>query len=567
MGKRWQLAHAPYARAELAGVAGVAPLQVQLLRHRAVADAQMRAWLAADPTLVSDPHALPDVDRAAAAIHAAIRAGQRLVIVGDCDVDGLTATAIIAQTLRVLGADLAPAIVSPRLDDGRGLTMATVGEVQRSGAHLCVTVDNGSASVDEVAALTAVGIDVIITDHHHLPTPPPAALALVNPQRADSHYPAPEISGAGVALQLARVLLGDLALTDARLTGSVELAGLGTLADVVRMGPENHTLVARAVAQMSQQPRPGLAALLQLLRIEGSVTPRDLAFGVSPRLNAAGRLGDPRVALELLTTDDPVRAAQLTEELDAINSERQRQTEAMVKTARDLAKDQLERGDPIIFVKHAAGDGWQMGMVGLAAGRLADDYGRLAVVVAENGANCRGSLRGPRGFDIGAVLAASDPPLGAAGGHAQAGGFSAPVAHLDALRAYLTRAYVAALGAQAAPTAPLMVDAELPLAAITSDRALLVMALAPFGAGFSEPTFVTTGVALSRVWGVGGSHTKLTARDGNDYRTFFWRRTLPTDVPQEARVDIVWQMPSRLRDYEMRHHPEALVVAIFPHEV
>ncbi len=563
MGRRWEVAQASFAQA---GVAGVAPLQVQLLRHRGVPDAQMRAWLTADPALVSDPHALPGAAEAAEAIHAAIGAGERVVIVGDCDVDGLTATAIMEYALRTLGADLARSIVSPRIDDGRGLTMATVAEVQRSGARLCITVDNGSASVDEVAALTAAGIRVIISDHHHLPEPAPAALVLVNPQRADSPYPHPEISGAGVALQLARVLLGDLAIDDPRLAGCVELAGMGTLADVVRMGAENHTLVARAVAQMTHLPRPGLAALLHLLRIDGAVTPRDLAFGVSPRLNAAGRLGDPHVALDLLTTDDPVTAALLAQELDAINSERQRQTELMVTEARALAQEQLANGDPIIFVTHAAGDGWQMGMVGLAAGRLADDYGRLAVVVAENGANCRGSLRGPHGFDIGAVLAASDPPLGAAGGHAQAGGFSAPVADLPALRAYLTRAYVASRGTTA-PTAPaLLVDAELPLAAITSERARQVMALAPFGAGFTEPLFVSPGVALSRVWGVGGSHTKLTARDGNDFRTFFWRRMLPDAVTQATRVDIVWQMPQRLRDYELRHSPEALVVAVFPHE-
>jgi single-stranded-DNA-specific exonuclease len=560
---RWHLMHPPLARTVLQSAPPLTPLQVQLLTHRGVTDpTRMRQWLAADVGLLSAPETLPDIDRAVARLRLALTTGEGIGVVGDCDADGLTATAIIMETLATLGAGPVPFFVAPRIDDGRGLTMAAVAAMVAAQVRVCVTVDNGSSSVDEVAALHAQGIDTIITDHHHLPEIAPAAYAIVNPQRPDARTPASELSGAGVALQVARALLGAQDLSLPPLAGLVELAGLGTLADAVALDAENHTLVKLALRQMTRQPRPGISALLRLLNLNlDRLGPRDLSFAIAPRLNAAGRVGDPAVALRLLLATDEATAADYAHQLDALNVARQQQTESMLDEAYTQARAQVAQGEPIIFIQHAD---WPMGLVGLVAGRMADEFERLAVVVALHGAACRASLRGPRWFHIAEALATCDPPLAQFGGHAQAGGFSAPITQLPAIHQQLSAAYARALQEGThAEILPLQVDAEMPLNRITPDYARQVQALAPFGAQFSEPLFVTTKVRITKTWSVADRHLKFNAEQQNERRSFFWRNGLAeaAQLATAGSVDIVWRMPTNLYASSA---PEPTVVAVMP---
>lgn len=559
----WQVIQPPLPHAVLHGASPLHPLQVQLLAHRGLTEPDdLRRWFAADPALIADPALLPDMERAVGRLRTAIAAGELIGIVGDCDVDGLTATAIMAETLSLLGAREPLCLIAPRDAAGRGLTAAAVARLRAATVGLCLTVDNGSSSVAEVAELRTAGIDTIISDHHHLPPVAPEAFAIVNPQRTDARYPNRAISGAGIALQMARALVGEQDLATPHIAGLVELAGLGTLADVVDLAPENHVLVRRALHHMQTHPRPAIQALCELTNMtSAALTPRDLAFMVAPRLNAAGRLSDPLVALRLLRSRDLAEARDLARQLEALNTERQRRTELMVAEALVQAVAQAAQGEPIIFVE---GDGWPLGLVGIVAGRLSDRFNRLAVVVAIQGATCRASLRSPRGFHIAEALEGIHPPLAQAGGHAQAGGFGAPIAQMPAIRAHLSQAYRAAQQVRLTePDPPLLVDAVLPLNRITPDYVALLRDLAPFGAGFAEPIFVTEGVVLQRAWAVGDRHRKVLVTARGDRRLFFWRDGLrfpppPLGVP----MDVAWRYDLAPYGDEV----EAQLVAIFPRQ-
>lgn len=553
----------PLPAAILRGAAPLTPLQVQLLAQRGITDpADCLAWLHADAALLHPPELLPDLPVAVARIRHAIAASEAISIVGDCDVDGLTATAIMILALRALGAKLVPPLIAPRLEDGRGLTAEAAQKVIASGARLCITVDNGSSSVAEVQVLAQAGIDAIITDHHHIPEPPPAALALVNPQRANSQYPNRAISGAGVAWQMTRALLSALPDNEPLLADLLALAGMGTLADIVPLTAENHALVACGLRQMQAAPRPGILALLTLVGNASDITARTISYVLAPRINAAGRMGDPLIALDLLLATDPVEAAHLAQRLQDLNVERQVLTETMVAEARTQAVEQTAQGAAIIFVE---GEGWPVGLVGLVAGRLADEFGLLAVVVARHGDACRASLRSPGGFHIAEALGTFAPPLAQFGGHAQAGGFSTTVDQLGRVREHLTQTYHAAhQQSSAGISTPLLVDVSLPLDKIDWERAAQVNQLAPFGPDFREPNFVSERVRILRSWTVGnGIHLKLVAEHQGKRRGFFWRKAGGRLDEMRALdlVDIVWRMPDgRFRgDY-----PEPVVVEVFP---
>ncbi len=542
---RWQLIRPPLPQHILHGTPGLAPLQVQILTNRGITDPDLMArWRQPDAMLLNPPETLPDIAAAVARLRRGIAERERFCVIGDCDADGVTASAIMIQALRAAGAGDVRAIISPRLDDGRGLTMAAVVQVKEFGATLCVTVDNGSSSTAEVAVLAAAGIDTIITDHHHLPDHPPVALACINPWRADSVYANPEICGAGLAWQVARALLDDRAMEHPAVQALVELAGLGTQADVVSLTAENRTLIWQGLRRMRSAPSVGMQSLAQVVGVNlSAVTSRDIAFALAPRLNAAGRLGEPRVALDLLMATTAEEARPLATTLNDMNIERQQQTEAMTTEARQQARAQTDAGAPIIFVQN---EGWPIGLVGLVAGRLCDEFGRLAVVVSAHGDTCRASLRGPAWFHIADVLATLIPSLPQSGGHAQAGGFTAATEHLPGIHAQLTAAYLAAAQVRAdVPRADFAVDAVIPLRRITQDRADLVRALAPYGPGFAEPLFATTNVRILRNWVINGLHLKCIVAGEGIQRAFFWRRGAAyaqSEIFAEP-LDIVWRIP------------------------
>jgi len=566
---RWHLVQEPLPNDILQqGRPLLEPLQVQLFANRDITDiATMQLWKQGDFSASLDPFTLPHMSEAVNRIIEAINKQENICIIGDCDVDGLAATALLTQGLQIVGAVLTAAIIMPRTEDGRGLTMTTARMAIDRKATLCITVDNGSGSVQEANYLADNGIDLIITDHHHVAEPSPIALALVNPQLHGSTYANMGIAGSGVALQLARAVLMQLGEPDATWHVLLDLAGMGTVADIVPITLENRFFMRQGLKRLNVASRPGITALLALSARSSRFIPppaltfHDISYRIGPRLNAAGRMADPTIALELLLTADPVEATRLANELDQLNQERQRQTEIMVQEATILAQQQIDTGEPMIFVSQ---EGWSVGLVGLVAGRLADRFQRLAAVVAITPEGCRGSLRGPASFHIAETLATMVPPLREAGGHARAGGFATTRDQLSPLHSHLLAAYnqprsVVTIAEDVA------VDAVIPLSRISPMLLEQVRALAPFGPGFSEPTFVTTHVTITRSWPFSSdTHVRFAAAELGQQRLFFWRNGMHDfrQLPLNTLVDVIWSVPAT--SMQRGNETEATVITVIP---
>ena len=367
-----------------------------------------------------DPRLLPDADRALGRIRRAVADHERALVLGDFDADGLTGLAILVLALRHLGIDAEP-YVPHRSEEGHGLSMAAVEVAAADGRTLILTADTGSTSHAEIAAARARGISVIVTDHHQLPGGLPDADAVVNPHRADSRYPDDRLSGSGVAFKVAQLLLADEPDGAAYALGLADLAAIGAIADVVPLEGENRAIARIGLAALAAGTRPGLAALLTSAGVAPDrVSPERVSFSLAPRINALGRVGHALDAARLLLAEDPAEIERLVVLIEAANLERRE----LMTTALDEARAALgpDDGAPMTIVAGA----WPAGVIGLVAGRLADQLGRPAIVFSTLAEPWRGSARSAGGLDLGAAFAAHAELFERFGGHAAAAG-----CHLD----------------------------------------------------------------------------------------------------------------------------------------
>ncbi len=318
------------AEAQLAAFAGLSRPVAQTLFNRGFADRDSaERFLTLDSSIVRAPEQLKDMDRAAGRVVSAIAAGEPIVVYGDYDADGVTATALMTLALASAGARVSHYIPN-RFDEGYGLNLEAIRSISQSGPCLMVTVDCGVRSVEEVTQAVALGMDVILTDHHHPGPDLPPALAIVNPNQPGEDYPFAGLSGVGLAYKLVKALESRLPVIDA--DAYLDLVAVGTVADVSPLVDENRWLVARGLEQMRRAPRPGLGALIRIARLnQQTLLAENIAFGLGPRINAAGRLGSAESALALLATEDPGEADRLAQELDAANRKRQTLTRSIVE--------------------------------------------------------------------------------------------------------------------------------------------------------------------------------------------------------------------------------------------
>jgi single-stranded-DNA-specific exonuclease len=525
--KRWQVL--PPAPAEhLQHFGDLHPLVVQLLYNRGLSEAsEVAAFLAAPgEELLGDPFALRDMPLAVQRIHQAIADGERIVVYGDFDVDGITSAALLVQTLQTLGARASP-YIPRRLEEGYGLNMGALDRLAAESVRLVITVDNGISALDEVDHAQALGIDVIVTDHHHVPPQLPRAVAILNPKRPDCPYPFKELAGVGVALKLAQALLvpsakfhvpsletrslerGTWNLEHGTSVSGLDLVALGTVVDMAPLLGENRALVRRGLAMLNQTQRPGLLAMIARAGLRlGQIDSSALSFTLGPRLNAAGRIDDAITSYRLLVTDSPDEAATLADDLEAKNQERQRLTAEVLERARSQA---CELGDARLLL--VAGEGYAAGVVGLVAGRLVDEFYRPALVVEWGEERSRGSARSIPEFNIVAALAECQDLLVRFGGHAQAAGFTIETPRLAALQGRLLAIADRELrGLDLTPT--LFVDAELPLAQASWATYNWVSKLAPFGYANPTPTFLSRRVHVREARLVRNNHLRLKLADG-----------------------------------------------------
>ena len=490
-----------------------------------------------------DPALLPDVEVAVGRIGRANVSGEGVLVVGDFDADGLTGLAIMVRALRRVGIDAAWHVPS-RLDDGHGLSLRAV-ELARAGNRgLIITVDMGSSSGAEIAAAGLAGIDVIVTDHHRVPPEMPPAIAVVNPHRPDTAYPDARLTGSGVALKVAALLLERLAGIPVEETTAdlADLATIGTVADVAPVLGENRGIARLGLERIRRNPRPGIAALLAAAGVApGDATLETIGFALAPRLNAAGRVGDADVAAALLLTDDAAEAAIHAAALDAANLVRRDVSRASVDEARAVLEAEGGADGRAILVRGP----WPVGIIGLVAGRLAEDTGLPAVVATPVGEHLRASCRAPAGYDLAAALEGCADLLVRHGGHRGAAGFEVEAHNWDALVERLRGLLASSRPADARPR--LTLDLALPARSV--DYALLrdLDALGPTGPGNPDPVVGVHGLTVTRIRAAAGGHAQLTLRREIDVLDgiAFGRGDLVGTVREGDRVDVAARLMSR----------------------
>lgn len=519
MAKRWRvLPHDSDRIATLQRAAGIPAVVAQLLLGRGITHPE-EARVFLDPKLsaLRDPELLPGCAEAADRIHAAIHARRRMAVYGDYDVDGMTGAAILVRALRLLGAEVR-SYIPHRIDEGYGLHREAMDSLVQGKAETIITVDCGIASVEEAAWARQRGVELVITDHHEPATVLPDADAIVHPCLPGTSYPFGGLSGSGVAMKLAWALCtrahGAKKVSPAMrdfLLQAVGLAAMGTVADVVPLIDENRILVHHGLVSLTERPTLGVSTLLGLTKLDKKprLDAEDVAFTLAPRFNAAGRLGQPQLALELLTTDRVDRAEELARYIDGLNSNRQTIERSILLAANKQAKEQLEAGECPALV--LADRGWHAGVIGIVAGRLAEKYHRPVVLVALDPVGVKpgvGSARSVKGFNLHAALAACSDRLESFGGHAAAAGLKVREDQVEHFRADLCE-FVAEEMAEECRTPELVIDAETPLSGFTRQAVEQIEQLAPFGQGNHRPLLCTSGVTLAeppKPMGADGRH-------------------------------------------------------------
>lgn len=517
---------------------GLSARALRVLSRRGPVDpAELASRFDAPEAGLHDPELLPDAGLVRARISAARSAAESVMVLGDFDADGLTGLAILTEALRWLGLVVEP-YVPDRTAEGHGLSRDAVEHARQTGHRLIMTADTGSASVAEVAAAREAGIDVIVTDHHVLPDRLPDALALVNPQRRDNGYPDTRLSGAGVAFKVAQLLLEPEPGGAPAALALADLAAIGSIADVVPIAGENRSIVRLGLRRLEGTARPGLAALMAKARVDREhVSLEDVSFGLAPRINAMGRIGDPSIAAELLLAPDAATAERLAEELDAANTRRRELTAAAMAEAREALAEQSDA--PFIVL---SGD-WPVGIIGLVAGRLAEEHGRPALVLSSSVSPWRGSARSAGGVDLAAAFASCSDLFERFGGHPAAAGCHVEAGRITELRARL-EAFVRDRP-QADERPSLSID--LVQSADAADYVLL-RELAPLeGAGDAPPLVGIAGLAVVRTRAANGGHTQLTLRRGREVvdGICFGRSDLAERLMEGLEIDVVARLASR----------------------
>lgn len=523
------------------------PLIRHLLYHRGVrSEDEAARFLFLEPRPEHDPRLLPNIERAVERLSAGITDGEGIAVFGDFDVDGVTAAALLTEALEELGARVITHIPN-RFGEGYGLNVGAITSLRERGASLLLAADCGTSSVTEVEHACRLGMDVIIIDHHTIPPELPPTLALVNPKLppdAEEESPLSELAAVGVAYN-AMAALYEAVGREWQPQRFLDLVAIGTVADLSPLVRENRYLVKEGLAAIARAERPGLRALIAAAGLRpGGVDSEAIAYALGPRLNAAGRLAHAELSLRLLLTQDEGEAAEVARQLNALNQERQRQTEQALATAADLltAEDAQAHlifiGDPDI----------SEGIVGLVASRLADERYRPAIVYRRGESESRGSCRSIPEFDIMDALSRQAHLLVRYGGHPRAAGFTVANAKLPALkRALLEQAARELAGVELSPA--LVIDAELTLGRLRGEDIRWLQRFRPYGQGNPDPTFLSRGVSVAdvRLLGNNGQHLRLKLKDG--------RVTWPAiafgmgerAVEAGQRLDVVYSLASDRR--------------------
>ncbi len=514
----------------IARQARVSPVAAALLRQRGFTTAaSIDAFFHPSPAVLRDPQSLPDIELAVARLIRAIEDGQKILIFGDYDADGVTSTALLIRSLRLLGAKVDWRL--PERLEGYGLTPAVITDAHAAGFDLIMSADCGITAIEPAKLARQIGIDLIITDHHEPSTELPDAIAVVNPKRHDSTYGFDGLSGCGVAFKVMQALIS---AHNPRILPSfsqkyLDLVALSTIADCVPLCDENRYLAAEGLRRLYGTKKAGLRALIESMSAKdaakrydkGFFIGRDVSWGLAPRLNAAGRLASPRLALELLLCDDPDECQERAQELNAINTQRKTDQEIALRGALELVESQTDLDSDLLLV--AAHPSWHRGIVGLIAGKLVERYHRPAFALSIHDGHAHGSGRSIHGFDLHALIEATRAHLSSGGGHAAACGLSLPEANIENFRAAALDFAAQTLTLDdLKPT--LTPDCEVSGNHLDGELTRELALMEPCGTGNEEPKFLLRGARVegARAFSM-GKHLELTLRqDGRRLRAIWW---------------------------------------------
>ena len=489
---------------------GVSPLIAQLLYNRKVKPNEVEPFLAADHRLEGNPFLLPDMPQAVSRIYKALLSEEKFAVYGDFDVDGVTATAVLVEGLSWLGGKVTP-YIPDRIYEGHGVSSAGLEKLHNQGTGLIITVDCGIGNLAEARQAQEMGTDMIITDHHIPSAALPQAIAVINPKRRDSRYCFPDLAGVGVAFKLVQALFHQDS-REKQLNGLLDLVALGTVTDMVPLTGENRYLVRKGLEVLNNTRRIGLHELIKVARLKlGELDTEHISWSLGPRLNAAGRVGNAVTSYRLLTTCSAEEAHALTKELEKKNAERQRLTSEVLSKAREKVADKaysalLVQGD----------ESYPDGVIGLVAGKLAEEFYRPTVILSLGSEVCRGSCRSIPEFNILSALEKCHDLLRSFGGHPFAAGFTVARQNLPELEERIMGLAMSELS-HLDLRPKLVIDAELPLSAFAGNTFNLIEKLSPFGQGNLKPTFLTRHVAVGECQKLGnqGDHLQLKLKQGD----------------------------------------------------
>lgn len=518
----------------------------QLLRARGLIGDTKEAFLLPDYSKRHDPFLLPDMQKAVDRLVEARNRQEQIMIYGDYDIDGLTATTVLLDAFASFGFRNVDAFIPNRFVEGYGLTIDAVERIATTGATLIVTVDCGSLSEKEIIRAAELGIDVIVTDHHNVASVQPPAIAVVNPKRPDHTYPFIDLAGVGVAFKLVQALRTRLdGLEDGQEKWLLDLVALGTVCDVVTLVDENRINVYWGLKVLAKTRRLGLKALMAVSSVEpGVVNARSLGFGLGPRMNAAGRLETAQYALAMLRAVDSTTALEKSQLLDDLNQARRQAQDKIFKEA--LIQAEHYKDDPVLVVSDAS---WNHGIIGIVAAKLLERYKKPTYVLQEMGEESKGSARSYGDFSAADAIRASDDLIIKGGGHTLAAGVTLPTQNIDAFRQRVNEFY----RSKDLHNQELLL---LPQEDITIDSFALIdeafmeqmYLLEPFGNGNPEPVLKITDLHVVGVRRMGSDaqHVKLTLCDtsGNEMQHLAFNAPEHFFVEPGVQLGAIWIQPT-----------------------
>lgn len=545
--KRWKIGTPDVnAAAALARQGGVTQLCAEVLVARGMQSVQS-AGVFLDAAELSDPFLLMDMQQAVDRILAAVEQGERICVYGDYDCDGVTATVMLTDWLTCAGADVMWYI--PTRKEGYGMRDTQIRRLAEEGVQLIVTVDNGISAIEEAKLITALGMDLVITDHHRPGDVIPEAVAVVDPCRADCPSPYKSLCGAGVVLKLIAALDGGDCLPALEQFG--DLAALGTIADVVTLDGENRLIVKHGLELLANTERMGLISLMAVCGVASGtvVTSTAAAFQIIPRINAAGRFASASIAARLFLTDDPDEAQMLAAELHSLNDQRRATEQTILQEILQTIQE-----NPVALSRRVlvfVGENWHHGVIGIVAARLMERFGKPCFLLSRDAEGYRGSARGFGAFSIFECLKSCGDVLLRYGGHPGAGGFTVTEEHL---RDFMEG--IESFAAAHHPTMPVMtVYAERALSPrdLTVQNVDGLKILEPYGAGNARPLFALLGVTVVELFPLsGGTHTKLRLRSENTSFDALLFRMSPAETGILSGMTLDFLVSMEVRPYQER---------------